>query len=114
MHEYSLAQSIVDIALGVAREHGGQSIERISVDIGSMRAVCPELLVEAFAYTAEETLAKGAKLDWTETPMEFVCGQCEARYTAEELLEPCPHCGGHAGRLVSGDELIVRSVTLTD
>ncbi|MFO7775285.1 MAG: hydrogenase maturation nickel metallochaperone HypA [Candidatus Hydrogenedentota bacterium] len=109
-----MAQSIVDIAVAVAREHGGRSIERISVDIGAMRAVYPELLVEAFAYTAEETLAKGAELDWTETPMEFLCGECEARYTAEELLEPCPQCGGHAGRLVSGDELMVRSVTLAD
>ncbi|MBX3177460.1 MAG: hydrogenase maturation nickel metallochaperone HypA [Candidatus Hydrogenedentes bacterium] len=114
MHEFSLAERILECALEVSGEHGGAAIERVVLEIGALRAVVPESLKFAFEAASMETAAEGALLEWREIPAEVECRSCLETYCPQDIVWCCPGCGATGGRAVRGDELIITSVSLSD
>lgn len=114
MHEVSLANSILESVLEVARTHGAERIEQVKLEIGSLRQVVPDMLQFAFTAVSQGTPAEGAELQWADVPAELLCRACETRFHPEDTDWSCPYCGAGGGHLVQGDELIIRSVVLVD
>lgn len=114
MHELSIVSRILDIALDVSRQHGERPIERVVVDVGALRQVVPEMMSFAFEAASRGTRAEGAAFEWTEVPAEVVCENCEAAFRPPDFLWVCPECGAGGGKVVRGNELVLRSVTLSD
>ena len=114
MHEFSLVSSILETALSVAAEHGDLPIETVVVEIGALRQVVPEALAFAFEAAVKDTLAADAELDWREIPARIACAQCAEEYAPADVFWICPACGAPGGRVVTGEELLLKSVTLTE
>ena len=114
MHEFSLAERILECALELSQTYGGAPVERIEVEIGALRAVVPESLKFAFEAAVAGTAAEGAVLDWREIPAVVACRGCQQEYTPDDLIWSCPACGTVGGRAVRGDELVITSVALAD
>lgn len=115
MHELSLVRSVLVRVLEVSNQYGGLPVERVHLEIGAHRNVVPELLDFAFRAARQGTCADHATLVWHTVPVEVLCTNCEAKYRPEdEQIWRCPVCGALGGRLVHGDELVLRTIELAD
>lgn len=107
MHELGLVRSIVDIVTGSAEESGAKQVKRVYLRVGKARDVVPELLDIAFAHLAKGTVAEGAKLVVTQTPVMGRCEKCGFIFPinlfASETWQ-CPVCHSQSYRLHSGRE----------
>jgi len=105
MHEMSLMQSALDVALDHASGAGATRIVSITLRVGEISSVVPEALAFAFECMREDTLASGATLH-----IEPVAARCRCRACATEFHPPgavfeCPDCGRPGGEVVSGREI---------
>ena len=114
MHEFSLASSILDRALGIAQEHGGKPVRRVVLEIGELQEVATEALQFAFDAAKQDTAAEHACLEWTEIPAQIECSICAHFYAPEGPIWVCPQCGGHGGTAIRGEELLIASLELED
>jgi hydrogenase nickel incorporation protein HypA/HybF len=110
LHEFSLAQSIVDLVQESAVQQGISHINRVTVVVGEWSAVLPEALCTSFAIICG---VSGPLLVGTEMQVERRgamgrCTACSAEFAASELGLLCPECGGPAA-LASGTEFFVDS-----
>ena len=113
MHEGSLAQSALNLAVETARDNGAARVKAISLTIGALAQVDPESLKFWLEVLAEGTPAAGAEIRLTEVRGEAACSKCGATYPVEppswSLI--CPRCS-EGGELKSGRELGVTSIEI--
>ena len=111
MHELSIAEAIVDIAVRHAR---GRPVSRVEVAVGHMRQVVPSALEFAFELVAQGTAVDGADLVLNVIPAAGRCRQCgvESGFDGFPLL--CTACGSADVELVRGEELLVESLDVEE
>lgn len=107
MHEMALAQGILDVVLDAAARHSVMKIGRIKLLVGKMTNTEPESLKFCFTALAAGTIAAGAELDITITPLIGKCKTCGEEFTVEHFFFICPFCQSAAVDIVSGRELKV-------
>jgi len=113
MHEFSIAEALLQAVLEVAETQGGLPVERVCVHIGRLRQVRPEALIFAFDALTTGTLAQGATLVWEDIPPRVRCHACHTIFQPEEdWFWTCPRCGVAGGEVLEGDELVLESVIL--
>ena len=111
MHEMSVTQGILDLALQHA---GGRRITDIYLQVGRMSPVIPDSVQVFFDYLSKDTPAEDARLHFEITPIEMVCQDCQHPadlspwqnerpqvMMARALAKGCP-CGSKRLRVVSG------------
>lgn len=115
MHETGLAFEVYRIARETARSNGGGRLTAVSLRVGELSAVEPELLVYAWEALTAGGPDAGARLDVEWRPAEQSCPTCGA--VAERApgswLRLCPACGALL-RVSGGDDLDVRRVTFEE
>src|SRR5512139_3833550 len=95
MHEVSIADSLLTLAVKECRDKGFNAIQHIKVRIGKASGVMPEALLFAFEAMKRETIAEEAALIIEEVPVSGHCRICHADFTVEEsFVLCCPHCEG--------------------
>ncbi|HMK43273.1 MAG TPA: hydrogenase maturation nickel metallochaperone HypA [Dissulfurispiraceae bacterium] len=108
MHEVSIAQSLLDVAVENCRTNGFSTIKHVRVLIGKASGVMPEALLFAFDSLKEDTIARKADLEIVEVPLRGECRECGKSFETEErYVLSCPHCGSVEYTLSSGRELTV-------
>ena len=109
MHELSIADAVLRIALAHAQD---RRIEAIELKVGHLRQVVPDALAFAFTLVAEGTDAEGAELLLEEVPAAGICRACgfESEWSGFPLA--CAACGGLDVELVRGEELLVDALTM--
>ncbi len=117
MHELSVTQSVLDIALTHARQAGANRILRIHLTVGDLSGIVGESVQFYFDFVSRETLAEGAELIFRHVPAQFRCQACGAVYEPERRgtvsSRPdwtCPLCGELRPEIVGGRELSVESI----
>ena len=109
MHELSIADAILQIALAHA---GERKIESIEVKVGHLRQVVPDALAFAFTLVSEGTPAEGAELQLEEVPAAGTCRACGAQTEFDGFPLACATCGSLDVELVRGEELLVDALTM--
>ena len=112
MHELSVCQALIRQVEDVAREHGAKQVKAIHLDIGPLSGVEPELLRRAYDIAAGGTAAEGARLHIAALPLRVRCEECGAESTVAPNRLLCGRCGTWHTRLISGDEMLLRSLEL--
>ncbi len=110
MHEMSLTESIVEIAVETAKREGASRVRRVFVDIGALSCVEPEALLFCFSAVSAGTIAEGAALEITRIPGAGWCIDCGKTVPLAERYGPCPECGGFRVRMTAGDEMRVKEI----
>ncbi len=109
MHELSIADAIVRIALA----HAGEAkIESVEVKVGHLRQVVPDALAFAFTLVSEGTRAEGAELVMEVVPAAGVCRICGTESELPGFPLACAACGSLEVELVRGEELLVDALTM--
>jgi hydrogenase nickel incorporation protein HypA/HybF len=97
----------------IAREHQAGCVERIVLQVGPLSGVEAPLLEHAWPLAATGTLAETAELVIETTPVKVKCTRCgaESEVAPNRLL--CAACGDYRTRLVSGDEMLLANLELS-
>jgi hydrogenase nickel incorporation protein HypA/HybF len=105
LHELSLTQSIIDLAIDYARRERATAIRSVTVEIGALSGVVAEAVEFAFDVCSRGTLAEGAELVICPLPGRGRCLECGRGTELESLTHLCPHCGKLALETIGGQEM---------
>lgn len=115
MHELSIAVKVIETALkAIPASLYGQPVEKITLDIGKMSCVTSESLKFCIEVASKGTVFEAAELVVNEIPVILECRDCLARW---DVIEPeflCLKCGSPGIRMVSGRELMIRSMEVRE
>lgn len=95
MHEYGIAEEIVNQVLRRAEAHGGSKPRAAWVQLGALCGMDPEVLEAVFPITAAGTAAENVRLFVRVEPAECRCRACDVRVLLEGHVDllVCESCG---------------------
>jgi hydrogenase nickel incorporation protein HypA/HybF len=108
----SLAVALLEEIERCVAANGGGRIETVHAECGPLAGVEPLLLREAFEQISHTTCAEGSKLIIDEVPLRAHCDDCGRDFEPVRFTFRCPACSSGRCRLLQGDALILRRVTL--
>jgi hydrogenase nickel incorporation protein HypA/HybF len=114
MHEFSIIQGIVDIALDAAGNHHVKKVSAVEVEVGDASGVVHEALELAWEAATRDTMLNGALLKIKQIPLTAVCRKCGHRFCPKEIYDGCPDCGEFHAEIVKGKELRVVAVLIDE
>ena len=106
MHELSITESILEIAL---RHSGEQRITDLRLVIGELSTLVDESVQFYWDIVSEGTPAAGATLHFRRVPAQLTCQTCGHSYSPRHSL-PCPACGGEEIDITAGEEFFLESI----
>jgi hydrogenase nickel incorporation protein HypA/HybF len=109
MHELSLARDLLG-AIERKLDRSNAQVVRVSVCFGSAAGIVPESLRFAFRVVCEGTRVEGAELSITTIAARSRCVDCGIVFEFDGLIGRCPDCGRLGGELLSGNEMILRTI----
>ena len=112
MHELSICQAMLQQVEAIAAQRQARGVTSITIRIGPLSGVEPDLLQHAFPMARAGTVAAEARLIVERLPIRVRCEQCDAETEATPNRLLCGACGDWHTRLVSGDEMLLASVEL--
>lgn len=112
LHELSIAQEIYRASRAAVAGHGSGRLERVTVAVGELSAVEPDLLVFAWQALTQGGPDAAAALEVEWRPARQFCAACDADRPRSpgSWLRLCPQCGAPLA-VSGGDELDVLQVT---
>jgi hydrogenase nickel incorporation protein HypA/HybF len=111
MHEVSIVQGMLEIAIDSCIKQGYKGIESIRVKIGRASGVVPDSLQFAFEALKTGTIAEKAVLTIEEIPVGGFCESCNSNFTVQEAyVIACPLCGKTTLRVETGRELNIDEI----
>jgi len=112
MHELSITQNLLDIALEQARQHGATRVSRIRVVAGAMHNLVEDSMCFCFEILSKGTMAEGAALAVDIVPATASCRACGRRFELQLFDWRCPGCESREFDLVAGNELLVSEIEM--
>lgn len=110
MHEFSIADSLVEQITALAAENQLPAVDRVELEIGELRQVIPDVMQVAFRETAQGTPAANAELVIDEIEARAECRRCSKVFRPTTWDYSCPSCDVSDVQVLQGDALILRSI----
>ncbi|MDQ2690833.1 MAG: hydrogenase maturation nickel metallochaperone HypA [Chloroflexota bacterium] len=110
MHELSVTESLLTIAVKHAEKANARRVTDLHIVIGDLASMVDDSIQFYWDIIARETIAEGATLHFRRVPAELQCNTCAEKYrpTDKELI--CPNCGGVGARIIAGEEFALESI----
>ena len=105
LHELSLTQNIVELAIEHADREDAKKILSITLEIGDLSGVVAEAVEFAFDVCSKGTLVEGADLKICHIAGIGRCLDCHKETEIKAFTHLCPHCGSLALETVQGQEM---------
>lgn len=112
MHELSIVVSLFDTLESQAREHKAKRVTTVTLQVGPLAGVVPELLREAFDMYKKGTVADEAELIIVQPRVKVSCRACGAETEREDYILSCRSCGSPDIALAAGGELFLEKLEL--
>ena len=111
MHEYSLVEALISRVEAEARRRQALGVHGLSVRIGELAGVDPELFQTAYDTFRAGTLCAAAPLTLRFVPASWSCPRCALPIPRGEVLR-CGPCGEPARLDEGSDALTLDSIDL--
>ncbi len=110
MHELSVTQSILEIALRHAESARAARITDLNLVVGQLSSIVDDSVQFYWDMISQGTPAEGSQLHFRRVPTELLCQDCGHRYkpAAEDLA--CPRCSSIRVKVVAGEEFYLESI----
>lgn len=115
LHELGIVYHIIRDVENVARANGVRRVSSVTLLLGEVSGVVPDLLLDAWRWAADKKpIAQGAEL--IVEPVEAVthCEACGCDYATVEHGKTCPHCGNGETYLLQGQEVMIKQIETPD
>ena len=110
-----IAAQIVEIAeASIPEEMQKAKVECVNIEIGHLAAVVPQSLRFCFDILIENTRLAGAKLNIREIPVRAFCKVCQHEWIIDAPVFSCVNCDSGDLEILSGRELDISSIEITD
>lgn len=93
MHELSVTQSILEIALRHAEQAGAQHITRLNLVVGELSGIIGESVQFYWDMISRDTIAEGSQLHFEHVPASLRCLSCDHTFPLNGRDYTCPACG---------------------
>ena len=111
MHEFSLAQNIVEIVEDAVTQNHASKATEVVIEIGELAGVEFEALKTAMESWQPGTLLENAEIHYKIKEGLARCRQCGKEFRPESLFAPCPQCNAYGCEVTEGKNLFVKSIT---
>ncbi len=110
MHEQSIVEALLNVALEHAEKAKVKRILRINIVVGDLSGAVDDSMNFYFSFLSKNTIASEASLLFKHLPAQLRCRNCETIFTPEKLDYNCPKCKDQQVDIVGGRELYVESL----
>jgi hydrogenase nickel incorporation protein HypA/HybF len=112
MHELSVTENILNIALDHAKKENATKVTDIYINIGQLSTIVDDSVQFYWDMIAKDTICEGAMLNFNRIPGKFNCLNCQKDYFLGSEPGPCPSCGSYKVRIIAGDEFQLDSIKI--
>ena len=113
MHEVSLMEQAIELAVEQARLQHSERIHVLQLRVGAMSGVVPEALRFAFDAVTRGTIAQDARLDIIHQPSACYCSTCRDEFEPEDIFFKCPRCHRMSTEILRGRDLEIVSLEVS-
>jgi hydrogenase nickel incorporation protein HypA/HybF len=110
MHELSVTESILEIALRHAKTAQAKKIDDIYLVIGQLSSIIDDSVQFYWEFVSKDTPAQGAQLHFRRIPAEFRCTECGQTYPLIQGELGCPSCGSANVKVSAGEEFYLEAI----
>ena len=110
MHELGLAEDILRKIKEEAKAKNMSKVSFAGLRIGETLVSDRPELEQLFSMISTGSLADGATLGITISPLKAVCGSCKKEFNPTVIRFDCPNCGSRNIKITSGNELKIEEL----
>ena len=111
MHELGIVMNVLEQTDAAAAEYKAQKVLRVTMEVGEVSTVVPELFIDAFNWAKQKTeFLREAELEMIVIEGRTYCKSCGETYKTTEFGKTCPHCGSGDTYLLTGDQVIIKDI----
>jgi hydrogenase nickel incorporation protein HypA/HybF len=112
MHELSVTESVLEIALRHARDANAKKITRLYLVIGQLASIVDDSVQFYWDIISKDTLAEGAALQFKRLPAKLACRDCDHQYIPDDTSFSCPNCHSDRVKIISGEEFYMEAIDI--
>lgn len=115
MHELSLMRNVVRTVLMAGEKSNTPSIRSVTLLVGESRAFEEKWAQMYFDMLSKDTIADGAKVVLETVPITGSCLKCGEifRIDMHDKECCCPKCVGRDYKIITGREMIVKNIEIS-
>jgi len=110
VHELSVTQNILEIALRHAEQAGASRITRLNLVIGDFSSIVDDSVRFYWDIISRGTIAEGAELCFERVPATLRCLSCQMTFSPNGQEFACPDCGSYQVMVIDGDQFYLDSI----
>jgi len=110
LHEFSITQSILSIALDKANAVNASKISKVNLVLGELSGIVDDCVEFYFDFLTKDTIAAQASLSFRHPPTRLRCRNCATVFSPDNLNWVCPNCHTQTVEITSGRECYVESI----
>ena len=112
MHELSVTQSLLKIALEHAEKAEASRVTNLNIVIGDLASMVDDSVQFYWEIIAKDTIAERAKLNFRRVPAQLQCQDCFEKYHPSDRELACPKCNGVNTKIIAGEEFALESIDI--
>src|SRR5664279_3784678 len=105
MHELSVAQSIIDIALIEMHKANASIVCELELEVGTLAGIEYQSLDFALECLMKNSVFESTKLVIHKPEGKALCAICKTEFPTVSFIAACPSCKGYKYTIVQGKEL---------
>lgn len=110
MHEFSLAQNIIEIVDESLKANNAFTVDELVLEVGTLAGVEIPALEMALESLKPSSKIENAKIKIEILQARAICMNCSAEHKPVEFFASCPTCGSFDNSITEGKELRVKSI----
>jgi hydrogenase nickel incorporation protein HypA/HybF len=110
MHEQSIVESLLALALQRAGKAHARKIVSIHLIVGDYTGVVEDAVNLYFGFLSKDTIAAGARIRYTHVPAQLRCRDCDLLFPMQKREYHCPKCQGKRIEIAGGRELYIENM----
>ncbi len=112
MHELSVTENILEIAIRHAERADARQIKDLYLVIGDLSSIIDDSVQFYWEILTKNTIAEESILHFKRIPTELECKNCNQAYHPDGKDLACPSCGGIQINIISGNEFYLESINI--
>jgi hydrogenase nickel incorporation protein HypA/HybF len=112
MHEFSIAESIIDIAVDTMYKNNGKVLNEIELEIGTASGIEVSALKLALSALLKNSFENHVSVHVIKIKAIAFCTICQKEFETDDPFPFCPGCNTFCSSLKQGKELKVKSIQI--
>ena len=115
MHELGIVVKVIDMVEDFCDKNQIDEVEGLDLEVGEVSTIVPSYFEDCYKWAIQETKhMKHCVLHIIPIEAKSYCKQCQNTFSTTKYGKKCPHCGSEDTYLLSGEDVMIRSVKVKE